>query len=72
MGINKAYTETEIKNMLGADQHGISQIERMRNRQNQITTTVKITFRTTIAPISVGTETVIRTYICTSGKQYLT
>ena len=56
-GINKANTETEIKNMLGADQHGISQIERMRNRQNQITTTVRITFSTTIAPIRVGTKT---------------
>ena len=28
----------------------------MRNRQNQITTTVRITFSTKIAPIKVGTE----------------
>ena len=56
-GINKAYTETEIKkNMLGDDQHGISHVERMRNRQNKITTTVRITFSTKSAPIKVGTE----------------
>ena len=42
--------------MLGADQHGISPVERMRNRQNQITNTVRITFSTKIAPIKVGTE----------------
>ena len=42
--------------MLGADQHGISHVERMRNRQNQITTTVRITFSTTSVPIRVGTE----------------
>ena len=54
--INKAYTETKIKNMLGADQHGISHVKQMRNRQNQITTTVRITFSTKIAPIKVGTE----------------
>ena len=37
MDINKAYTETKFKNVLGADQHGISHVERMRKRQNQIT-----------------------------------
>ena len=42
--------------MLGDDQHGISHVERMRNRQNQITTTVRITFSTKSAPIKVGTE----------------
>ena len=42
--------------MLGDDLHGISHVERMRNRQNQITTTVRITFSTKGAPIKVGTE----------------
>ena len=48
-GISKAYTATEITNMLGADQHGISHVERMGNRPNQITTTVRTTFSTTIS-----------------------
>ena len=55
-GIDRNLGEKTLKQMFGAEKHGITHIERIRDELWNITDKVKITFNKTIAPITVGTS----------------